>query len=254
MTEPNSNQQPYQGIPGSGGPHAPVQDQVPYGAQSPYGQQQPQYGGANPYAAQQPTQNSYGAGQPQNPYGQGPQNPYGDGSPYGALGPAPRRKRRPVLLYIRLGVLVVILIGGGVSWLITNSHKAHRDAGGSISKSGNVDAIQLRAGDCYEKPSDLTVAFSSIKAVPCTQPHDSQAFFSFTYPGATSVLPGDDDMKTNAEPRCEAAAKTAVDATKVPDNANLMLMFADDSTWSKGHHDILCAFENDSDYTGSLMK
>jgi hypothetical protein len=264
MTEP-TNQQPYQGIPGSGEPYAPVQDQVPYGAQSPYGQQQqPQYAGASPYAQQQPTQSSYSQA-PQSPYGTGngaapgygqaPQNPYGNGAGDAAgLGPAPRRKRRPIYLYVRAGVLVVGLAVGGISWLVSNSHKANRDSGGTISKSGTLDAISLRAGDCYEKPGDPSIAFSSIKAIPCTQPHDAQAFSSFTYPGATSVLPSDSDMQTNAEPQCETAAKTKVDESKVPQNANLMLIFADDHTWSLGYHDILCTFENDRDYTGSITK
>ena len=236
MTEPQSNQSPYQGISGPGGNYAPVQDQMPYAAQNPYGQQ-PQ----SPY------------GQPQNPYTQAPQNPYGNGGG-GDYGPAPKRSRGPVLLYIRAGIFVVVLIIGGVSWLVTNSHKSHRDASGTISKGGNLDAVSLRAGDCYEKPTDAAVAFDSVKAIPCTQPHNAQAFYSFTYPGATSVAPSDDDLTANAQPLCENAAKTKVDQSKLPQNAQPSMLFADDSTWSKGYHDITCVFENDTDFTGSILK
>jgi hypothetical protein len=242
MTEPQPNQSPYQGISGPGGSYAPVQDQVPYGAQNPYGQQ-PQHGEANPYA-QQPSQN---------PYGQPPQNPYGTpGS--GNYGPAPKRKRRPILLYIRLGVLVVVLIGGGISWMVTSAHKSHRDGSGTISKGGNLDAVSLRAGDCYEKPTDTAVSFASVKAIPCTQPHDAQAFYSFTFPGATSVGPTDDQLTTTAQPLCESAAKTKVDQSKLPQDAQPSMLYADDSTWAQGYHDITCVYENDADYTGSIIK
>ncbi|MEY9927626.1 hypothetical protein ABH926_002260 [Catenulispora sp. GP43] len=234
MTEPQPNQSPYQGISGSGGNSAPVQDQMPYGAQNPYGQQQ------NPY------------GQPQNPYAQ-PQNPYGSGGA-GAYGPAPKRRRGPMLVYIRAGIFVVVLIIGGVSWLVTNAHKSHRDSSGTISKSGNLDAVSLRAGDCYEKPTDASVAFDSVKAIPCTQPHNAQAFYSFTYPGATSVAPSDDDLTTNAQPLCENAAKTKVDQSKLPQNAQPSMLYADESTWAQGYHDITCVYENDSDFTGSILK
>lgn len=235
MTEPQSNQSPYQGISGPGGSSAPVQDQVPGGAQNPYGQQQ------NPY------------GQQQNPYAQ-PQNPYGNGNGGGSYGPTPKRRRGPVFLYIRAGIFVVVLIVGGISWLVSNSHKSHRDSSGSISKSGNLDAVSLRSGDCYEKPTDASVGFDSVKAIPCTQPHNAQAFYSFTYPNATSVAPSDDDLTANAQPLCESAAKDKVDQSKLPQNAQPSMLFADESTWSQGYHDITCVYENDTDFTGSILK
>lgn len=234
MTDPYSNQPPYQGGSGPGGAYTPTQDQNPYGAQNAYGQQQNPYGQA-----------------PQNPYGQAPQNPYGNG---GGYGPAPKRARKPVLLYIRLGVLAIVLIGGGISWAVNNAHKSHRDSSGAISKGGNLDAVDLHAGDCYEQPSDSSVPFDSIKAIPCTQPHNAQVFYRFAYPGATSVAPTDDELTTNAQPRCENAAKTGVDQTKLPQDAEPSMLYANSSTWSHGYHDITCVYESNTDYTGSIVK
>lgn len=221
MTEPQTNQSPYQGISGPGGNYAPTQDQNPYGAQ--------------------------------NPYGQAPQNPYGNGGA-GNYGPPPGKKRKPVMLYIRLGILVVVLIGAGISWAITKSHESHRGSDGAISKGGKLDAFSLRAGDCYETPTDTMASFDSVKAIPCTQPHDAQVYYVFTYPGATSVAPTDDEMTANAQPQCEDAAKTKVDDTKVPENADESILHADDSTWAQGYHDITCVIENDTDFTGSVVK
>lgn len=229
MTEPQTNQSPYQGISGPGGNYAPVQDQTPYGAQNPYGQA------------------------PQNPYGQPPQNPYGNGGA-GNYGPPPKKSRKPVLLYVRLAVVAVMVVGGGISDLVNNAHKSHRDSSGAISKGGNLDAVSLRAGDCYERPTAAAAGFDSVKAIPCTQPHNAQAFYVFTYPGATSAAPTDDDLTTNAQPQCENAAKTKVDQTKLPQNAQPSMLYADNSTWAQGYHDITCVYENDTDFTGSIMK
>jgi|GEM_PF-3052255 len=202
---------------------------MPYGAQNPYGQA------------------------PQNPYGQTPQNPYGNGGA-GNYGPPPKKSRKPVLLYVRLAVVAVIVVGGGISYLVNNAHKSHRDSSGSISKGGKLDAVSLRVGDCFEKPTDAAAGFDSVKAIPCTQPHDAQVFYSFTYPGATSTAPSDNDLSTTAEPLCDSAAKTKVDESKLPQDAQSGMLYADSDTWSKGYHDITCAYQSDTDFTGSIMK
>jgi hypothetical protein len=256
MSEPQSNQQPYQGIPGPGGQYpqpqnqvpynqqpTQVADQVPYGGQNPYGQQQPQYGGANPYPQQQP----------QSPYGQPPQSPYGAPG-QGNYGPPPKKRRGATMLYIRLGVLVVVLIIGGVSWAITNAHKANRDSSGNINKQGNLDAFSIKVNDCYEKPTDALTGFSSVKAIPCDQPHNAQVFFSFTFPNATSTAPTDDQLKSTVDPQCTTAAGTKVDQNKAPQNAMMNYLVPDDTAWGQGHHEILCVIENDSDFTGNVVK
>jgi len=32
------------------------------------------------------------------------------------------------------------------------------------------------------------------------------------------------------------------------------MLFADNSTWAQGYHDITCVYENDTDFTGSILK
>jgi hypothetical protein len=255
MTEPQSNQQPYQGIPGPGGQYPQAQgqvpfsqqqtqvaDQVPSAGQTPYGQQQPQYGGANPYAQQQP----------QSPYGQPAQNPYG--APGQAnYGPPPKKKRNTLLL-VRVGVLLVV---GGLAlggYLLKKHNDAGRDASGSISKKGDLDAFSIKVNDCYEKPTDALTGFSSVKAIPCDQPHNAQVYFSFTYPNATSTAPTDDQLKSTVDPQCTTAAGTKVDQAKAPQNAMMNYLIPDDTAWGQGHHEILCVIENDTDFTGTIIK
>ncbi|MFL6113336.1 MAG: septum formation family protein [Catenulispora sp.] len=230
MTQQPTNQPPYTGAPGPGG--YPQQDQIP--GQNPYGQQ-PQYGA-------------------QNPYGQGrPQNPYGTPGGPGGYGPPPKKKSNKLLI-TRLVVLVGVLGLAAGGWAYNNAHKAKRGADGAVSTTGDLNAFSIKVNDCYEKPKDALTGFDSVKAVPCEQPHTAQVYFSFLYPNATSVAPTDDALKAVVDPQCTDAAKTKVDEAKVPQDALMNYLIPDDNAWKKGHHDILCVVENETDFSGTVVK
>jgi hypothetical protein len=228
VTEPHPRQPPW-GISGPADAYPQVRDQVPYGAQNPYGHpaQPPQY----PYDQGPP---------PQYPGGPAPQNPYG---------PPRRGSRRPVIFTVPFALLIV---AGAAGLLVLLHHLGSAPA--SKLPQGTIDVTSLRPGDCFEKPLNPSVPFSSLKAVSCTSPHNAQAFYSFTYPGARSGLPSDDELKADAEPRCADAADTRIDQARLPQNARPGLIFADDGMWAQGYHAITCVYENDTDFTGSFVK
>lgn len=230
MTQQPTNQPPYAGVPGPEG--YPQQDQIP--GQNPYGQQ-PQYGAQNPY----------GQGQPQNPYGT-------PGGP-GGYGPPPKKKTNKLLI-IRLVVLVGVLGLGAGGWAYNNAQKAKRGSDGAVSVTGDLDAFKIKVNDCYEKPKDALTGFDSVKAIPCDQPHTAQVYFSFAYPDATSVAPSDDQLKAVVDPQCTDSAKTKVDESKVPQDAMMNYLIPDDRAWKSGHHDILCVVENETDFSGTVVK
>lgn len=237
MTD-QQHQQPYAGGPGGQAP----QGQIPYGAQ------QGSYGQA------QPPQNPYGQ-QPQNPYGQPgqPQNPYGLPTAPN-YGPPPKKVRRNYGMIARIvgGVAVLGLVGGG--YLINEHNKAGRSSDGSIDKKGDLGAFSLKTGDCFENPKDASVGFSSVKAVPCAEPHDSQVYFSFTYPNPPASLPLDSEMQAIVSPKCKDARDKVLDQDKVPEDAEAGIITSDSRAWSAGRHEIQCIVHNPTDFTGSLVK
>ena len=243
MTEPQSNQQPYQGISGPGEPYSQPQGANPVGSQNPYGQQQ--YSGANPPG--QPQQNPYEqqgyAGQPQNPYGAGGSSNYG---------PAP--KRRNVGMIVRVVGVVAVLAIGGIGYGVSKSHQSGRGSDGTINKQGNLDAFSIKVNDCFENPTDAITGFDSVKAIPCDQPHTAQAFFTFDYPNAPAAEPSDDDMSKIAEQQCGDALKTKVDESKLPQSYQPSYLFPDSTAWTQGHHDIMCIVADDTNFTGSAVK
>lgn len=237
MTEPQSNQPPYQGISGPGGNYAPVQDQMPYGAQNPQ----------NPYG--QAPQNPYG--QQQNPYGQAPQNPYGVGSPQN-FGPPPKPKRKFRLLYVRLIVLVVVLVIAGVGAIVKNMHKADRNSNGDISKKGTLDAISLKVGDCFQDPDSLT-SISSVTAVPCTQGHTSQIFATVPFPNPPAAAPSGQEVKDAVGDACDQAAQNQLDQNKIPQDAQEEYFWSQGVDWSSNHN-VMCAVHFNSPFSQDARK
>ena len=54
---------------------------------------------------------------------------------------------------------------------------ADRDETGAIVAEGNVDAFQMRVGDCFDDGSTFDDDnVDSVPGVPCTNPHDNEVY------------------------------------------------------------------------------
>ncbi|GAB3281082.1 hypothetical protein GCM10027589_08180 [Actinocorallia lasiicapitis] len=182
----------------------------PYGQQqpaSPYGQPQQPYGQPQPGAYQQPAPGGFGAPPPApGAYpGQAPP-PYPGGDPFaqpGGFPPGPPPRHRPNkalrgLLSIggTIGLIVVLagvrgaFSGGGDNDL--RDDKAPSNAlkpSSEITKAGDLDAKELRLGDCYKEQLKVGAGEESIdtlKAIPCTQAHNAQVIAVTTMTGLRS--------------------------------------------------------------------
>ena len=78
-----------------------------------------------------------------------------------------------------VGVLAVGLLSLGA--VACGGADADRDEAGEIVEEADVDAFNIRAGDCFNMPDGVEV--ESVAAAPCTEPHDSQAFRLFDITG-----------------------------------------------------------------------
>lgn len=77
-------------------------------------------------------------------------------------------------------VLLLLILGAGTYFYMS---QAGRDVTGSIQRAGQLDAFDLRVGDCFddetgEIAASMTEVFS-VPAVPCGEPHDNEVFAVF---------------------------------------------------------------------------
>lgn len=92
---------------------------------------------------------------------------------------------------IGAAVIAVAAFGGAGAF----DDNTVRDDSGAIVESGGLGAFAIQIGDCFNIPADTDIVMS-LEAVPCGQPHDAEAFFSFDL--ADTAWPGDDTVGEDA--------------------------------------------------------
>jgi hypothetical protein len=121
------------------------------------------------------------------------------------------------------------------------------------SLSANVFA--LHPGQCFQNPpaSQTELGFTYVTVVPCTKPHNAQAFAQVAVKGTS--WPGTDAVKRQADSDCHAQIKENVQTSKIKSSMSLRYLYPLESSWASGHRTITCLIVNSTpDLTTSLLK
>ena len=156
----------------------------------------------------------------------------------------------------RLIGLIVLVIFGAV---ISQCSSANRDDAGQITKSGDLSVNETRVGDCFIDFPDVTsdaTNISSVKAVPCTEPHSWQVFYK------SSLSPGEysDSAVIDAS---DEVCTYAVDALFASLNdlqyneyrtADINIIQPTEKTWANGNRAVDCLIGSDTQtYYSSVL-
>lgn len=97
-----------------------------------------------------------------------------------------------------LGLTAVALLAGGCSM---PSEPERDDAGAIVETAAEADVFSITVGDCINDPEDTeAVEVQSVEAVPCTDPHDNEAYYAEDLPDGD--FPGEDEVQAAAEEIC----------------------------------------------------
>ena len=149
---------------------------------------------------------------------------------------------------LTLSGLWVVAIIAVISIAIATS--ADRDSSGNITAGGRVSIFDLKVGDCFNGLEEGRV--TSVKAVPCGEPHDAEVFAVFNLTGSSSY-PGEDALFDKAQDGCndrlEGYSAKAVDDSSI----DLYVFYPDSRSWSRGDREATCVAGSSSQkHTGSL--
>ena len=238
----NPENQQYGEPPQFGAPPVP---QVP-----PQPQQQPQQPGAAAW------------GQPTQPYPDPNANPYAQGNPYqqpyaGIPTPLKPVKQRggarffAILFGSVLGRIVIgLLVAGSLAiFHYATADNAKRDSSGQVSQAGSLQANDLRVGDCFDAPTGA-LTISSVKAIPCTQAHDSQVYDEPLI--AESSFPGVSTLRTEGQTSCNTD-QSAISST-APSSLQVEIYYPqDDATFAQQDYFICSLSSSSPDLTQSYV-
>src|SRR5579859_1392853 len=137
-----------------------------------------------------------------------------------------------------------------------NSASATPRAGSSASPGGlSTNVFALRPGQCFQNPpaSQTVLGVTYVTVVPCTTPHNAQAFVQFNAAGTS--YPGVEALKRRADTGCHARIKKNVQTSKIKATMTLHYLYPLQASWNSGHRTITCMIVNArSNLTTSLLR
>jgi hypothetical protein len=108
----------------------------------------------------------------------------------------------------------------------------------------STNVFALRPGQCFQNPpaSQTVLGVTYVTVVPCSTPHNAQAFVQFNATG--SSYPGVDALKRQADTGCHARIRKSVQTSKIKNSMTLHYLYPLQSSWTSGHKTITCLIVN----------
>ncbi|HEX5014252.1 MAG TPA: septum formation family protein [Candidatus Limnocylindrales bacterium] len=147
----------------------------------------------------------------------------------------------PIWRRLPLGVIVAIgfVAIGAVGGLIFN---ASRSDSGEITKSGNLDVLDLRVGDCFDLKDPEAEEIGEVTALPCTSEHEYEMYFIGSMP--SGVFPTDDGFGAWLDANCLPAFEEYVGMSYDDSELEIFWLAPSEEAWNDGDRSIQCALEH----------
>lgn len=125
-----------------------------------------------------------------------------------------------------------------------------RDETGAIVEGGGLGAFVIQNGDCINLPSESLV--ESVEAMPCSQPHDAEAYAIFDITGTT--YPGEAAIDDHAIDGCLAQFHPFVGIAYEYSELEVFWLEPTEDSWNElDDREIVCMVAVDgSQLTGSM--
>lgn len=135
-----------------------------------------------------------------------------------------------------LAFYAVVVMGYLAYGAITD---ADRDESGAIVGEGNIDAFQLRVGDCFDNSSGIGDEVSDLPGVPCSQPHDYETYAVFDV--ALDSYPSEERMSELAYESCLERFDGFVGLDYDSSILDIVTLYPTTESWKENDREVVCA-------------
>lgn len=135
-----------------------------------------------------------------------------------------------------LAFYAVIVIGYFAYGAIT---EADRDESGAIVGGGNIDAFNIRVGDCFDNADAANDEVSDLPGVPCAQPHDYETYAVFDV--SIDSYPSEEEMADIAFESCIQRFDSFVGLEYESSVLEVITMYPTTESWQQNDREVVCA-------------
>ena len=134
------------------------------------------------------------------------------------------------------GVYILAALGFAIYGAST---QADRDGSGAIVGEGSVDAFSIRVGDCFDDSSSFGDEVSNLPGVPCSDPHDNQAYAVFDL--TIETYPDDEAMGDLAHQSCTDRFDSFVGKDYESSSLDIITLYPSADSWKQDDREVICA-------------
>ena len=135
----------------------------------------------------------------------------------------------------KFAAYIIAALGFGIYGAVTD---VDRDNSGAIVGQGSLGAFEVRLGDCFNDPDYEVDEFSNLPGVPCTEPHDNEAFAVFDL--TLSSYP-EYDIADISEASCVDRFEAYVGRDYESSSLNVVTMYPSLESWDQSDREVVCA-------------
>lgn len=163
------------------------------------------------------------------PYGPAPSGPSEGGSRFSRLA-----------LRFGLGIVVFAAIG-----FFSSMNDASRDDSGDLVSGGDLDVMELQAGDCFNDPSEFGDVVFTVDAVPCSEAHDNEVYALIPFTLTGTNFPGVTALQDFAYEECSGQPFSDYVGNDYFDSALEIFTFTPtEESWDGGDRAVTCVLYN----------
>jgi len=148
-----------------------------------------------------------------------------------------------------IGILAIGLSGCSVIENIFPAQAERDDETNEVKEAGEADVFTMAVGDCLnDQDADVV---ETIPAVPCTEPHDFEAYYSFDLTGE-GEYPGLETIEGEADQGCYDAFPAFVGIAYEDSALDYSYFYPTEESWGASDREIMCIIYDAEPNTGTL--
>jgi len=147
-----------------------------------------------------------------------------------------------------VGILAVTLSGCSVIESIFPAQAERDEETQEVESAGEADVFTMAVGDCLnDQEADVV---ESVPAVPCSEPHDFEAYYSFDLVG--DEYPGEEQIYTDADQGCYDAFASFAGIAYEDSALDFSYFYPTEESWANSDREIMCLIFDAAQSTGTL--